>query len=273
MPCAGSYTGALPALPIVAGPKSVEDGRSAYSRCMGKRFRNQPCVYCGAPGETADHVFARNFFPVEHRADLPQVSACAPCNRAKSQLEHYLLSVLPFGGNHPASSSMLARDVPRRLDKNRKLHLALTEGQRDVLIEQDGALRESLTIPFDAAKLERLFVFIAKGLAECNWRVRIPTDYFVGAGFLSSEGERLFEQLMLRPARAEARGNLGDGLILYQGVQAIDDPCLTLWRFQVYGGILFGGDPRAAGEVPSTIWASTSRVSVPGLGTPEAANG
>src|SRR3546814_13523430 len=80
---------------------------------MGKRFKGKPCAYCDGTGDTADHVFARNFFPIEDRAHLPQVSACEPCNRDKSQLEHYLLSVLSFGGNHPASSAIPAGEVPR----------------------------------------------------------------------------------------------------------------------------------------------------------------
>jgi 5-methylcytosine-specific restriction endonuclease McrA len=47
---------------------------------MAKRFKPGICAYCGAPVNTADHVFARSFFPETLRADLPQVVACAPCN-------------------------------------------------------------------------------------------------------------------------------------------------------------------------------------------------
>src|SRR3546814_1085932 len=73
---------------------------------------------------------------------LPQVSACEPCNRDKSQLEHYLLSVLSFGGNHPASSAILAGEVPRRLEKNRKLHTELANGTREVLLRTGDGTRE-----------------------------------------------------------------------------------------------------------------------------------
>jgi len=235
---------------------------------MGKRFRGKPCAYCDGVGATADHVFARNFFPVGDRGHLPQVSACEPCNREKSQLEHYLLSVLPFGGNHPAFSAILANEVPRRLEKNRKLHLELSEGRREVVMQTQHGGRESLTLPFDADRLGRLFEFVAKGLVHHHWQVRVPTDHFVGAGFLSNEGERLFEQLMMRRSKAEARGNLGRELVLYQGVQALDNPTTTLWRFQLYGGIQFGGDPGAPTQAPSNIWASTSRTPMPGLSAP-----
>lgn len=63
--------------------------------------------------------------PETHRGAIPHVAACAPCNNAKSALEHYLATVPPFGGNHPLSKPMLGNTVPRRLDKNKKLHRAL----------------------------------------------------------------------------------------------------------------------------------------------------
>jgi hypothetical protein len=232
---------------------------------MGKGFRGKPCAYCGDQGETADHIFARRFFPVAHRANLPKVAACVGCNAEKSRLEHYVLSVLPFGGHHPGATALLASEVPRRLAKNRKLHLKLAQGREGILVRRGGTVHSTFALPFDSTKLAGLFSMIARGLAHHAWGVLIPRDYFVGAGFLSREGEALFEGLMRKRSRAEARGNLGAGLVLYQGVQAIDDPCLTLWRFQLYGGIVFSGDPDLPNEAPSNIWASTSRKRVPGF--------
>ena len=31
--------------------------------------------------------------------------------------------------------------------------------------------------------------------------------------------------------------NLGDGVFIYEGVQGLDDPVVTVWRFAVYGGL------------------------------------
>ncbi len=64
---------------------------------MGKRFRGKACAYCGAVGVTGYHIFARNLFPVADRENPTQVSGCEPRNRVKSQLGHYLLTVLPIG--------------------------------------------------------------------------------------------------------------------------------------------------------------------------------
>src|ERR1700722_9395653 len=99
-------------------------------RPMSKKFKKKTCVYCCGKGisTTGDHVFAREFFLKSRRATLPQVPACAPCNKEKSELEHYLTAVLPFGGRHDDASINLETMVPPRLAKNAKLHRGL--GQR-----------------------------------------------------------------------------------------------------------------------------------------------
>jgi hypothetical protein len=38
--------------------------------------------------------------------------------------------------------------------------------------------------------------------------------------------------------------DLGDGTFAYQGVQATDCAELMIWRFWMYGGVIFGGDPK-----------------------------
>jgi hypothetical protein len=235
---------------------------------MGKRFRNSGCAYCGAPGFTADHIFARAFFPVSERADLPQVSACEPCNHIKSELEHYLASVLPFGALHPQAADLFVRETPKRLAKNRKLHVQLASDRQDVVVRRGDAVRNSLAIPIQAEKLTALYSMIARGLATYCWGVLIPSGYAVGASFLTPSAERMFEKVMLGRRRAEVRGNLGDGLFLYQGIQAVDDPSCTLWRFQIYGGITFAGDETSPGQGVSNLWASTSRRPIPGLSAP-----
>ena len=59
-----------------------------------------------------DHVFARQLFPVSERDNLPKVPCCDQCNNDKSRLEHYLVTVLPFGAQHADSLSNLKTMVP-----------------------------------------------------------------------------------------------------------------------------------------------------------------
>jgi 5-methylcytosine-specific restriction endonuclease McrA len=76
---------------------------------MSKKFKGKTCAYCGErEAITGDHVFAREFFLPSDRADLPQAPICGECNNEKSKLEHYLTTVLPFGGRHPASAENLS---------------------------------------------------------------------------------------------------------------------------------------------------------------------
>jgi hypothetical protein len=56
------------------------------------------------------------------------VPACRPCNTAKADLEHYLATVLPFGGRHADAAANLQDLVPQRLAKNLALKRKLATG-------------------------------------------------------------------------------------------------------------------------------------------------
>ena len=233
---------------------------------MSKRFKGKTCVYCGAEGasSTGDHVFAREFFPLSKRHNLPQVPACERCNRAKADLEHYLTALLPFGGKHDDALPMLQKMVPPRLAKNAKLHRALARGQSHVWEAQNGVYKPTMTLPFDGEKLAALFRYIVKGLVAHHWGVQVPADYYVQAGMLTAEGERLFEKTLALNAVARVKASLGDGAFEYEGAQSESDPRLSIWKFKIYGGLKLT-DHGVPGESPSHVWASTSRVGVRGL--------
>jgi hypothetical protein len=86
-------------------------------------------VYCGErESTTPDHVWGRGFCLEQYRDNLPQVPACGKCNGEKSTLEHYLMTVLPFGCQHRDSQATLKTLVPKRLEKNAKLFRELQIG-------------------------------------------------------------------------------------------------------------------------------------------------
>lgn len=234
---------------------------------MSKGFKGKTCTYCGVPAisKTGDHVFAREFFPKDGRANLPKVPACEPCNRGKSELEHYLTAVLPFASHHPVASELLETRVPERLGRNRKLHRELAAGHGRILMRERGIISPRMTIPFDSAKLSALFRMVVRGLVAHHWGVLIPQEYYVGAGILTQAGDEFMRQLFLKNTNQHIAAKLNDGLVLYEGVQAVDNPALTIWRFQLYGGTQFGGDPDVADEIASDIWALSSHIAIPGL--------
>lgn len=96
---------------------------------MRRELRGKLCAYCATqPGTTPGHVFARGFVALEKRDGLPTVPACEKCNGEKAKLEHYLTTVLPFGGQHADAAQTLITMVPSRLSKNQRLARELADG-------------------------------------------------------------------------------------------------------------------------------------------------
>ncbi len=206
---------------------------------MKHKFHGQACVYCGAGDAeiTTDHAVGKKFFLEEQRGNLPQVPACRRCNNRKSELESYLMTVLPFGAKHAGAVELLTKLVPPRLEKNAKLARKLRKGY-----ERSGGA----SIPFEHKAMEELFAMIAKALAFQRFGIRLENGYSAIASLFTNEGEAFFGQ-MLSSGSTHVTGDLGEGTFTYEGAQAKDDPQLTMWRFRIYGGVDFGGDPNVYG--------------------------
>jgi len=214
---------------------------------MTKKYKDKLCVYCGLrPSTGGDHVFAREFFLVAHRDSLPQVPCCDQCNGEKSALEHYLTTVLPFGGRHASAATNLQMMVPKRLERNARLLGRLREGY-------DGT-----RIPLEKGQVEKLFVFITKGLLWYHWQVILGAGDCVAATVFRSEGVASLDHILSRlTPRNRVDVNLGDGTFVYEGRQTIDSPGSSLWRFAIYGGLCFGERSRDSEGKHSLIFAAT----------------
>lgn len=210
---------------------------------MSKKFRGRPCTYCvERPATQPDHVFAREFFLPNRRDNLPKVPACHVCNNEKSKFEHYLTSVLPFGGRHADATVNLSEMVPDRLAKNARLHRQLGAGQSRTWGKFGELLIPSMTLPIESDKIDALFRYVVKGLVWHHWRVLLAPKAGVWAAILSTNGERLFRRMIALNGR-RVTGNLGEGTFLYEGLQAPSIPELSCWIFSIYGGLVMGGDP------------------------------
>jgi hypothetical protein len=210
-----------------------------------KKYIGKTCAYCGQKesSESGDHVFAREFFLVGRRENLPQVPACNKCNHEKSILEHNLTAVLPFGGKHEDAKKNLETFAPKRLGKNQKLHIELQEKQRSGLyFTESGIAVESSSIPIEAEKLICLFEYILRGLAYYHMDVRLEKDDAVNVIALTEAGEKYFENNLFRlNAKQRVKKSWGNGTVSYEGAQGVDDPKVTVWRIEMYGGIQLGG--------------------------------
>lgn len=232
---------------------------------MSKRYKGKACAYCAAEGvsETADHVFAREFFLPTLRDGIPKVPACRICNRSKSELEHYLATLLPFGGNHPDSHPLLHDRVPQRLASNHRLWRDIASGVSRVSLGAEPDAR--MGIPFAPEKLIELIQLVVRGLTLHHWDLVIPPDHTVLASLVNPAYEPILREIFMMDGAAYARGMPGNGSFRYEGKQATDHPGLTIWRFQIYGGIQFLGDERAPGVVASDLWACSTPSSVTNL--------
>ncbi len=221
---------------------------------MKHKFSGEICVDCNnALADTSDHELGRKFFLEERRDELPQVPACQRCNNRKSELEFYLMTVLPFGAKNVDATKVLTEPVPRRLEKNAKLQRTLRKGY-----DRSGGT----AIPFDHNKLEKLFAMMAKALAFRYFGVRMDEGYSSIASVFTNECEAFFRR-MISSGKSHASGDLGEGTFRYEGVQSVDDPKLTMWRFEIYGGVDFGGDPEVNGPASLAI-AVTGRAELIG---------
>lgn len=204
-------------------------------------------MYCGErESTTPDHVWGRGFCLEQYRDNLPQVPACGKCNGEKSTLEHYLMTVLPFGCQHRDSQATLKTLVPKRLEKNAKLYREL----------QIGYIGDKL--PLRENSVEPLFKYVAKGLVWHHWGAILTPQDCAAAIVVRSDGLGFLGYLLtkLRP-RDRVVGNLGNGALLYQGIQATDCPQLTMWVFSIYGGLCFGESSHDPNGKHSIIFAIT----------------
>lgn len=202
---------------------------------MSKKYKGKTCVYCADNVSiTGDHVFAREFFLEHERYNLPQVPTCGKCNNKKSTIEHYLTSVLPFGGLHSHAKENLAKMVPKRLDKNRKLRKALKNGMAYIEVGDS----KNMVIPIEGDFVTELFGYTAKGLAWHHWKTVIAKTSFVFSTALTNIGERFFnEYFFALNAKERITNTVGTNSFSYTGVQAIDDDQITIWLFKIYAGL------------------------------------
>lgn len=222
-----------------------------------KRFPNELCVYCGLrPGVTAYHVFSRSLFLPTSRDYIPKVPACERCNNDKSQLELYLSAVLPFGGSHEDAHQNLVEMVPKRLAKNVKLHRELSAGHGQLWHVDGQAIRSAMSVPIQADKVTAVARYWAIALAWHHWQVRLIKNDAAEAWLLSNSGRALFDRLFTMNGE-RVQHDLGRGTIHHQGIRSTVDEQLTLWRFQLYGGLQMAGDPQAPDEVAGEIGAMT----------------
>jgi hypothetical protein len=155
--------------------------------------------------------------------------------------------------------------VPPRLKNNQKLHRQLAAGAtKELLSHPTGLLIPTTAIPFDAEKLEKLFVFVVKGLMWHHWNVLLGSDCGVQVTIPGAVQTPLYEKLFQHRAGAQLDEDLGNGTVKYVSAQGVDKPIVSVWKFSLYGGLHLADAPAFPGEILSTIYAVTGPATVVG---------
>jgi hypothetical protein len=223
---------------------------------VSKKYKGKTCVYCSsAKAACGEHVFARKFFLPGDRAGLPKVPGCDSCNRRKSDLELYALSVLPFGASHAGAKENLVTMVPPRLDRNLPLKRQLNEGMTKRWIgEQAGIRFPVLGVPIDAGRLMELFTLIGRGLLWHHWGRLLDRNASVVAHTLDSRGEVAVKKLFETQARERVSNTFGNGTVRYEGLLVTQsDRWMAGWRVEMYGGVALA-DARSPGSISTGVW-------------------
>ena len=220
-----------------------------------KKYKGKLCPYCCERQSTdGEHIFSRKFFLVSRRATLPKAPSCSQCNKDKSDLEHYLTAVLPFGGRHVDTLKNLTGFVPDRLAKNVRLHRHLDHTRSRVLTLEGGIYQPTMAILINSGAIERLFTLIVRGLVWHHWNTYFADEHHIEALFLTETGKEFFEQYLFSMNAAQrVKVDLGNGTFTYEGMQAVDCPQITVWRFEIYGGLVLDGDPDAPNESSTQV--------------------
>ena len=232
---------------------------------MSKKYKDKVCAYCATrESESADHVAAREFFPETHREGLPKAPACKSCNGQKSDLERLFTTVLPFGSDHELAKEMLTSKVPRRLNKNPRLRQALQAGTESVVVEHNGEIRSTLSLPFEGDQFIRLCSYIIRGLVWHEWKYVVPASYYVEAIPVCEVGLVFFNQLLQMGPQHRRTAEFAEGAFRYTCTRKSDDPGFSVWHVRLYGSLNLAGDNEEGG---------LDRVHICGITGPEEVRG
>ncbi len=115
-------------------------------------------------------------------------------------------------------------------------------------------------IPIDAELIEALVGFIVRGLMFHHWGAALGGDCSVEVYSLTQRGEQTFNQHLGMNATQRVAGNVGQGALRYHGMQAVDNPNISMWEVSIFGGLkTVSGDQRI---VSTKFGVTTGPVSV-----------
>ena len=151
-----------------------------------------------------------------------------------------------MGARHSDASVNLRTMVPKRLKRNAKLRGQLARAY------------SGGSIPLNRGQIEKLFVFVTKGVLWHHWNVILGKDDCAFATVIRESGVAFVRDILSRfKPLHRVHANLGEGTFSYEGLRTTDSPQSTLWQYSLYGGLRFSENPQIGGDAGSLILAVT----------------
>ncbi len=231
---------------------------------MSKKFKGKPCVYCQIRQSISqgDHVFAREFFLESERANPIKVPACEQCNNQKALYEHYLTTILPFGGHHVDASEHLQSLVPGRIAKNNKLKMKLRLEQKFIqTTDEHGKERNAYALPIDGKLYHGLFEFIVKALTWYEYKRYFSLENHIKIVSLNNTQVDVLDEHIFRFDNHKIDRIIGKGTFRYCAIHTSYDDRISFWKFKIFNGLaVTNGDETGAGSIQSSwVFAVTGQ--------------
>ena len=121
-------------------------------------------------------------------------------------------------------------------------------------LQRDYERSGGMSISFNHRPLIQLFSMIAKALAFQRFGVRLGEGFSSTAAIFLDQAASPFEYMLSIGNRVN--GDLGQSTFKYEGSQPGKYPELTLWRFEIYGGVDFAGSNMLGGRASLTMAAT-----------------
>jgi hypothetical protein len=138
----------------------------------------------------------------------------------------------------------------------------------EVFVRQDfvaedrltGFLVNTLALPIDGERVEKLVGFIVRGLVFHHWGVVLGIDCFVDVFGLTKHGESFFSRFGKMNAGDRVRGNIGDCALVYEGAQGTDNPLISIWEISLFGSMKMVGDNAKESTTKFGVMAGTQSI-------------
>ena len=171
------------------------------------------------------------------------------------------MTVFPFASDHEVAKEVMTTRVSDRLEGNKRLHRELKFLSKTVWTpDETGLYVPTMSLPFDPLQAAEYFAMVAQGLLWVHFRQILDADHTATSMALTEHGVNMFhEKFWPSGATLVVKQLLSAGALKYIGRRSRENPKMSAWLIQIYGGIGMRGAGRTTGASASMFGALTGR--------------